>query len=98
MKNEKEKLLDKMYELHKGAGDIEPTLSHLPIEYLKKIYEARKIFISSGDVGLMEWARREKAFKENEMSLSLTGYILGITRERVRQIQSKALKRKYLNS
>jgi len=63
--------------------DIHPTL-------LKKIYIARQIYKNSTYEDFDFWLKYQD-FYDGGLTLSTIAYILGMTRERIRQIEQKAI-------
>ncbi len=65
----------------------------LHIVFLKKILAARKIFKYQGAEVFNSWLVEQADFGDGELTLSVIAYIMGITRERVRQIETSAIKK-----
>jgi len=91
MTNKKKKLLHRLEANGKMDRVIKNSLKQLPIEYLEKILVAREIYVAQGITAFNEWLANRSEFGNGGFTLSVTAYIMGLTRERVRQIEHNAI-------
>ena len=91
---DKKKLINKMIKLNLANDEkqLKNVLNTQHIILLNKIYEARKKYILLDIKNFNKWLENQD-FYDDGLSLQIIGYILGITRERVRQIEQNAIKK-----
>jgi len=88
-----EELIEKMKIFGKIEDNTLSVFKTLNPETLGMILLARQVFIVEGDEGLNYHLQCETKLGRDSMTLGTMAYILGITRERVRQIESIAIKK-----
>jgi len=91
--DEKQKIIKELKFEGKMDEFVKHSLEELHIEFLKKILTARKIFKYQGIEVFNSWLVEQSNFGGGELTLSVIAYIMGITRERVRQIETSAIKK-----
>ncbi len=88
----KKDLIEKIMKLNISSDIKQNMFENQHIQTLQDIYNARKIFLSLKIEDFNEWLKYQD-FYDGGLSLQLIAYILGITRERVRQIELSAIKK-----
>lgn len=88
----KKDLIKKIMELNKSGDIKQSTFENQHIQILQDIYNARKMFLKMQIEDFNEWLKHQD-FYNGGLSLQLIAYILGITRERVRQLELSAIKK-----
>ena len=68
------------------------AMSKLPYPQLQDIYEARVRFLNSSEEEFNEWLKK-KCFYAEGLNFSIIGFIMDITKERVRQLETMGFKK-----
>jgi len=87
---DKQKILAKMQKVGKIEKSNRNVFKSLHISFLKRILDARMIYITKGETYFAEWVKTSRL---GDISLGMIGYIMGVSRERVRQIETTALRK-----
>ena len=76
----------------KQGRNLVRIISDIPYPQLLDIYEARLRFLNSSEEEFNEWLRK-KSFYAEGLNLSIIGFIMDLTRERVRQLETMGFKK-----
>ena len=88
----KKNLIKKIMELNISSDIKQSIFENQHIRTLQNIYNARKMFLKMSIEDFNEWLKYQD-FYNGGLSLQLIAYILGVTRERVRQLELSAIKK-----
>lgn len=87
----KDEILKRIRNTKQGKNLVR-TISDIPYPQLLDIYEARLRFLNSSEKEFNEWLRK-KSFYAEGLNLSIISFIMNLTRERVRQLETMGFKK-----